>query len=286
MTLLARRRALAASVAIAVVMLLAGCAQAPQLSTKAPLTAANLSQVISAAEAKAGGVHLHVSTQVKNRTVVTIDADIAYSSRPTPMPTPSGPAKHAANPSSTSTSISASETITVAGKKTTTVNLILSGGATWVDLGGATGDRYVAAASAPSATVRAAKPYTTAADQANPLQLTQQLASAILFVQRSGPDTTLDGARVTPYLVEVNTTKAGDMLLGADAAATAVAGLPAQVDEDLWVGRDGLPYKESVISGDLDEEVSFSNWGKSEQIAPPPAAPVSNAAGSGTAGTT
>ncbi|MFC4245216.1 hypothetical protein ACFOYW_17745 [Gryllotalpicola reticulitermitis] len=251
------RTRLAAALGSGVVALglLSGCSSTTAASTKAPLTADNMGTSLAAAETRAASVDMHTQVIVNGKPTVTIDADVIYpTTAGTPAPSP--------RPSVKSTVINpyVSETVTIA-KTSTAVKLVVAGGKAWVNLGESTGDHYVAAASAPSAVAKAAKPYAQTAHQADPIQLSRQLRAAIVFAQRSGPDTTIAGKRVTPYLVAVNTAKAGDLLLGAGTDAASLAALPAEVDADLWIGADGLPSRESIISGQFDEETTFTKWG-------------------------
>ena len=120
------------------------------------------------------------------------------------------------------------------------------------------------------------------ADQADPTQLINQIAQAgtITGVQSE----TLDGVATKHYTITVDVQKM-IATMGADGSATQQQALSAlgvkSMPFDIWVNSDNLPVKittKLAVSGltgggasEVDMTVTYTKWGESVNIQPPPA---------------
>lgn len=108
----------------------------------------------------------------------------------------------------------------------------------------------------------------------NPLDMVKKMSSSVKSATYQGSEK-VDGDDADHYALTVDSS-ALTSALGAGGGAT--TGLPATIDEDIWVDGDGHLRKSEIKMGTLGTtDVTLSDYGKKVDIKAPPASQVKQA---------
>jgi hypothetical protein len=110
-------------------------------------------------------------------------------------------------------------------------------------------------------------------DTLGPGQLTGML-KGLSTVAAVGPET-VDGTPTTHYRVSVDTAKLGSKL-GLDPSRLHGAALPKTVRYDVWLDSRSRPVRVSLKTAELGADLHFSKWDQPVHVVPPPASQVSS----------